>query len=437
MRKEVISTASCYNNLMDTYKLTTLKNGLKLITAPMPHVESVTVMIGIGAGSRYETKRVNGLFHFIEHMAFKGTKKRPRAIEIASEIDGVGGIFNAFTDKELTGYFVKLASEHTELAFDILSDMMINSLFKKEEIEKERGVIIEEINMYEDIPMRRVQEYFERLIYGDNPMGWDTAGEKASIKQIKREDFLSFQEKLYFPENMVVVVAGKLKEQEIKKLANKFLSKLRKTGKKVTKEIKLDQKSPRLNLATKKTEQAHFCLGVPGVAYSHPQRFAVGIVSGILGGGMSSRFFEEIRDKRGLAYYVMTIPEFFTDSGYVLTQAGVRLEKIEEAIKVVLAGYRDLAKNKVPAKELDKAKEHLKGMMILTLEDSQQVATRYALQAILEKIRTPQESMKLIDKITAEDVRSAAQELFKQNNLNLAIIGPYKDKKRFKKLLEA
>ncbi len=421
---------------MDEYKLTTLKNGLKLITAPMPHVESVTVMIGVGAGSRYETKRVNGLFHFIEHMAFKGTKKRPKALDIASEIDGVGGIFNAFTSKELTGYFVKLASEHTELAFDILSDMITNSLFDKREIEKERGVIIEEINMYEDTPMRRVQEIFERLVYGDNPMGWDIAGEKKSIKQIKRKDFLFFQDKLYFPSNMVVVVAGKLKEKEIKRLTNQYLGKLRKTGKRLTKGIKIDQKKPRLNSVTKKTEQAHFCLGVPGVSYSHPKRFAIGVLATILGGGMSSRFFEEIRGKRGLAYYVMTLPEFFTDSGYLLTQSGVRLEKVEEAIEVVLTGYRDLTKNKVRLKELNKAKEHLKGTMILTLEDSQQVALRYALQALLEKIRTPQEAIRLVDKVTAQDVQEAAQELFKQKNLNLAIIGPYKDKKRFKKLLE-
>jgi len=423
---------------MDAYQLTTLKNGLKLITVPMPQVESVAVMVAVAAGSRNEIKRVNGLFHFIEHMAFKGTKKRPAAIDIAAEVDSVGGQSNAFTDKEMTAYHLKLASKHTELAFDILADMLTNSLFKPEEIEKERGVIIEELNLYEDTPMHRVEEVFIKLLYGDNPMGWDIGGEKENIRRIKREDFLDFQEKFYFAQNMAVVVAGNLNEEKIKKLTQKYLGDFRKTGRKVTKEVILAQKKPQVKLVTKKTEQAHFCLGVPGVALSHSARFTVGVLASILGGGMSSRLWHQIRGKRGLAYYVLTMPEFYTDSGFLMTQSGVRLKQIEEAIKVVLAEFQDLAKKKVTAKELNKAKEYLKGGMILTLEDSMQVATRYAFQALLEKkMRTPQEAIKLIDKVTAEDVRQTCQELFQKKNFNLAIIGPYKEEERFKKLLEA
>lgn len=422
---------------MLTHKVTTLKNGLRLVTVPMPHVESVTIMIAVGAGSRNETKKVNGLFHFIEHMAFKGTKKRPKALEITSEIAGVGGQFNAFTDKEITGYFVKLASKHTELAFDILSDMLKNSLFDEKEIEKEKGVIIEEINMYKDTPMRRVQEVFIRLLYGDNPMGWDIAGEKEGIRRIKREDFLTFQDKLYFPKNMAVVVAGKIDEEKIKTLTQKYLGDFKKTGQKKTKVIKPCQEKPKVKLVTKKTEQAHFCLGVPGYAYSHKKRFPAGLLATILGGGMSSRLFEEIRDKRGLAYYVFASPEFHTDSGYLFAQAGVRLEEIEEAIKVVLEQYNNLARIKVSKKELTKAKEYLKGGMILGLEDSQRVAARASYQLLLEEeLRTPQETIKLIDRVTAEDVQEVAGEAFKVKNLNLAIIGPYKDQDRFKKLLK-
>jgi len=436
---------------MDNYKITTLKNGLRLITVPMPQMESVTVMVGVGAGSRYETKKVNGLFHFIEHMAFKGTKKRPTTLAIASEVDGVGGEFNAFTDKEFTGYYLKLASKHTKLAFDILSDMLTNSLFKPEEIEREKGVIIEEINMYEDTPIRRIWDVFIRLLYGDNPMGWDIAGESRIIKAIKRQDFLRCIDRLYYPENMVVAVAGKLNDKEIKNMTENFFSSLRaaarqsagsgdarrKAGQKVTKSIKIKQNQPRLKLINKTTEQGHFCLGVPGYNLFHKDRFALGILAAILGGGMSSRLFLEIREKRGLAYYVGSEVDYYTDSGFLLNRAGVRLEKIQEAIKIVLEELANLTSKKVSQKELNKAKEFTKGGLILALEDSKNIANRYATQLILEgQVRTPEQTLKLINKVTVEDVQRVAKDIFKPQKLNLAIIGPYKEETRFKKLLK-
>lgn len=421
---------------MYKHKLNRLKNGLRLVTIPMPQIESLTVLVGIGAGSRYETKRVNGLFHFIEHMAFKGTKKRPSTADIASEVDAVGGFFNAFTDKEFTGYFIKLAAKHNQLAFDILSDMLTNSLFKKEEIEREKGVIIEEINMYEDTPTRRVWEVFLRLLYGNNPMGWDIAGEKESILKIKREDFLNYINKLYSPENMTVTVAGKLNQAEINKLTNKYFGRLKKKGKKRTKTIKLYQKSSKTRLVFKKTEQAHFCLGVPGYELSHPDRFVLGVLTTILGGGMSSRLFIQIRERRGLAYYVSCTPDFYTDSGYLLVNAGIRLKKIDEAIRVTLAEFQNLVTKKVSPRELKKAKEFLKGNLILALEDSWRVASRYAHQVLMEeKIRTPEETLKLIEEVTPDDIQRVAKHIFKPKNLNLAIIGPYKEESRFKKLL--
>jgi len=436
---------------MDNYKITTLKNGLRLITVPMPQMESVTVMVGVGAGSRYETKKVNGLFHFIEHMAFKGTKKRPTTLAIASEVDGAGGEFNAFTDKEFTGYYLKLASKHTKLAFDILSDMLTNSLFKPEEIEREKGVIIEEINMYEDTPIRRIWDVFIRLLYGDNPMGWDIAGESRIIKAIKRQDFLRCIDRLYYPENMVVAVAGKLNDKEIKNMTENFFSSLRaaarqsagsgdarrKAGQKVTKSIKIKQNQPRLKLINKTTEQGHFCLGVPGYNLFHKDRFALGILAAILGGGMSSRLFLEIREKRGLAYYVGSEVDYYTDSGFLLNRAGVRLEKIQEAIKIVLEELANLTSKKVSQKELNKAKEFTKGGLILALEDSKNIANRYAAQLILEgQVRTPEQTLKLINKVTVEDVQRVAKDIFKPQKLNLAIIGPYKEETRFKKLLK-
>jgi predicted Zn-dependent peptidase len=418
------------------HKLTTFKNGLRLITVPMPHVESVTVMVGVAAGSRNETKGVSGLFHFIEHMAFKGTKKRPSPLTLTSVIDGIGGQFHAFTDKEITGYYVKLAAKHTELAFDILADVLANSLFKSDEIEKEKGVIIEEINMYEDTPSRRILDIFTRLLYGNNPMGWDIGGTKESVRRIQKKDFLAFQKRLYFTKNMAVIVAGKMNEEKITRLNQKYFGDFRQRGRKTREKILLAQKKPRLKISTKKTQQAHFCLGVPGVSYSHPLRFPVGVLATVLGGGMSSRVSQEVRVKRGLAYYVFVQPEFHTDSGFVLAWAGVKVDKIEEAIKVVLDELYKLTKKIVPQKELSKAKEYLKGGMILSLEDSFAVANRYAYQALLEKkLRPPQEAMKLIDAVTAQDVQRAAQEFLQPQKLNLAIIGPYKDKVRFRKLL--
>jgi len=416
---------------------------LPLIAVPMPRLASVTLMVGVGAGSRYETRQINGLAHFLEHMAFKGTKKRPTTEKIASEIEAVGGVFNAFTDKEFTGYWVKLPVRHLPLACDILSDMLTNSLLKQEEIERERGVIIEEINMREDVPMTKVAVEFERLLYGDNPMGWDIAGEKETVAKIRREDFLDYMRQLYFAKNMVVVVAGGIKLTrltELAKLIENYFGSLQKVGKNITKPVSIEagagQSQPRLKLIFKKTEQAHFCLGVPGYNLSHPRRWALNVLAAILGGGMSSRLFSEIRERRGLAYYVGSEGYFYTDSGYLLNRAGVKLNKIREAIKIVLDQMQKLTEKKVSFKELTKAKEMLKGNLILGLEDSHYVAERYAYQLILEnKIRTPAKTIALIDKVTAEEVQQVARDLFRRQKINLIIVGPYKKEEEFLRLV--
>jgi len=409
----------------------------------MPRLESATVMVGVGAGSRYETRRINGLAHFLEHMAFKGTKKRPTTEKIASEVEAVGGVFNAFTDKEFTGYWVKLPVRHLPLAGDILSDMLTNSLLKQEEIDRERGVIIEEINMREDVPMTKVAVEFERLLYGDNPMGWDIAGEKETVSKMTRQDFLEYMRRLYFAKNMVVAVAGGIEEEKLSKLIKlirDYFSSLRKVGKNITKPISVEpgagQEKPRLKLIFKKTEQAHFCLGVPGYSLKDKRRWAEGVLAAILGGGMSSRLFLEIREQRGLAYYVGSEAEFYTDSGFIVSRAGVKIEKLSEAIKVTLGEMEKLATKKVSQEELGKAKEMLKGHLILSLEDSQNVAQRGASQLILEgKIRTPAQALEEIDKVSAEDVQQVARDLFRWEKINLTIVGPYKKEKDFLKLI--
>jgi predicted Zn-dependent peptidase len=372
-------------------------------------------------------------------MAFKGTKKRPSTLAISSAVDGVGGVFNAYTDKEFTGYFIKLPAGKLTLALDILSDMLTSSLYKKEEIEREKGVICEEINMREDTPMTKTAINFERLIYGDNSMGWDIAGEKEIVQKIQRPDFLEYLARLYYAGNMAVAVAGGVGVNQVNrltKLIGEYFGGLRQTGQKQSEHIKLDQVQPRIDCFYKKTEQAHFCLGVPGYNLFNSRRYALAVLTAILGGGMSSRLFTEIRERRGLAYYVGADLDIRTDVGFLVGRAGVKLTKIEEVIKVTLAEMQKMAAKKVGTKELNRVKEMIRGHLTLSQEDTFNVAERYLTQLILEKeVRPYKEVIRLIDRVNPDDVLQVALDLFKPEKLNLAIVGPFKEKSRFSKLL--
>ncbi|MEK9178326.1 MAG: pitrilysin family protein, partial [Patescibacteria group bacterium] len=295
------------------FKKTTLKNGLRVLTSPMPSFESATVLVMVGAGSRYETKLNNGISHFLEHMAFKGTKKRPSAVEISGLIDSIGGEFNAFTSKEYTGYYIKSGKNNIELSFDLLSDMVQNSILLDKEIEKEKGVILEEINLYEDTPMRNIGDVYERLLYGDSPMGWDTAGEKDIIKKITREDFLAYFKALYSPSNMTIVAAGGADERKILPLANKYFSSMESFETLRPLPVEEKQKGAQVHIKPKKTEQAHLAMGIRTVPLDSPEKYPLSVLSSILGGGMSSRLFHEVREKRGLAYYVRTSSDHYED----------------------------------------------------------------------------------------------------------------------------
>lgn len=419
------------------YHKKTLDNGLRLIMVPMDSVKSVTTMILVGVGSRYERKDISGVSHFLEHMAFKGTKKRPTAIAISSLIDGIGGEFNAFTSKEITGFYIKSASVHLTLTLDVLSDILLHSKFEEEEIDKERGVILEEINLYEDTPMRKIGDIYEELLYGDTPLGRDTAGDKEVIKQIKRSDFLSYLKSYYSPGNMTVVVAGSFKQDEVIASVKKFFGGIKSFKISSYVKIKEKQAKPESLIKFKKTEQAHLCLGVRTFSYSHPDRYILAILATILGGGMSSRLFHEVREKRGLAYYVRTSSDHFLDAGSLVTQAGVDLRRIEEAVKVILAQYYKMTKRISQKKEIQKAKEYLKGHLILELEDSRGVASLFGSQEILEKkIKTPEEIIRKIDGVTADNIQNVAKDIFLDQKLNLAIIGPFEDGKKFQKILK-
>jgi len=421
------------------YQRKVLPNGLRILTIPMPSFESATVMILVGAGSRYETKQNNGISHFLEHMAFKGTKKRPSAMAISSLIDGIGGECNAFTGKETTGYYIKSSNSHVELSLNILSDMVQHSLLDEHEIDKERGVILEEINLYEDTPARRIGDVYERLLYGDTPLGWDTAGEKDIIKNIKRGDFTSYMSSLYSPSNITVVVAGGIESSKVVKLVEKYFGNMTPFATKKYENIVESQEKPRIFVKHKNTEQVHLALGVRTVPLNHPHRYPLIILSSILGGGMSSRLFHEVREKRGLGYYVRSSSDHYLDCGNFTTTAGIDPKRTQEAVKVIVDEYQKIAnrKSQIANQEFKKAKEYVKGHFVLELEDSREVASYYAHQELLERaIDNPEKLLLKIDRVTISDVEEVAQTYLVDKHLNLAVIGNHTDEKTFEKILE-
>ncbi|PLX21603.1 hypothetical protein C0584_02210 [Candidatus Parcubacteria bacterium] len=433
------------------FKETKLKNGLSVITSPMSGTRTATILIMVGTGARYENKMNNGLSHFLEHVFFKGTKKRASAHDIVSELDGLGCDYNAFTGKEYTGYYIKIDSAKLNKAIDVLSDMFLNSKFDAREINRERGVIIEELNMYQDNPMMYVEDIFEECLYGDTPAGRDTIGTKENILNLKRKEFVDYVNSQYGPENTFVVVSGDINENKVRAEINKKLNKdtFNKRGKKfVEKELVDDiQGAKKVKTHFKKTDQAHLSLGVRSFPYGHKDAQVLKLISVILGGSMSSRLFINLRERNGLAYYVRTSVETYTDSGYITTQAGVPVDKVEKAIEIIIKEYKTLTKKLVDPIELKKAKDLIAGKVAIQLESSDNVANWYARQAVLmagakrvgqEKnieVVDPEKAMKEILKVKTSDIKRVAAQIFKTDFLNLAIIGPYKNKKQFEKLL--
>lgn len=419
------------------FKKTTLKNGLRVLTIPMAGTKTATVLILVGTGSKYETKEINGISHFLEHMFFKGTKKRPTPAKIVEELDRIGGEFNAFTSKENTGFYAKVNYENLDLALDWISDIFLNSKFDEKEIEKEKGVILEEINMYFDIPMHYVGYLWEELLYGDQPAGWPIWGKKEIITGLKREQFINYWKSQYSAKNSLVCVAGNFEEKIALKKIEKYLGGFNSRGYRNKQTVLESQKKEEVLVYYKKTDQTHLCLGVRAYDIFHKDRYVLSVLGTILGGFMSSRLFQEVREKQGLAYYIRTAVESNTDNGYLVTQAGVANEKAESAVKTILSEYKKIKDKRISADELDKAKEHIKGNMLLNLETSDELASFIAGQEILKKeILTPEEVFKQIDKVSIDDIGRVAQDIFKAEKLNLALIGPFKEKEKFEKLLK-
>jgi predicted Zn-dependent peptidase len=419
------------------YQKTTLPNGLRVVTKKLENTKAVTVLILVGAGSRYEVPRINGLSHFLEHMFFKGAQKYKNTKEVSEAIDGVGGDFNAFTGKEYAGYYVKVADQHMDTALDVLADMLIHSKFDPAEIDKERGVIMEEYNMYQDTPMHQIGWDFERLLYGDQPMGWDQVGTKEVIMAVQQEDFKDYQKKLYSPDNTVIAVSGNVDHEALmEKIQALFTFEATKKAFEFD-AIKKNENPQKIYLRTKKTEQAHVLLGFPGYDEQHRMHYPAKILAIILGGNMSSRMFLNVREAQGLAYYISTSTDDYTDTGSFTTNAGVSLDGIDKAIVAIIDEYKKVITEPVDAKELKKAKDYLKGKLVLRLEDSEEYAHLVGKYELLySKEQSLEKLMEEVDKVTIEQVQQVAKDLFKEEELYLAVIGPYEDEERFKKLLK-
>lgn len=419
------------------FKKTTLKNGLRIITVPQKNTQAVTILVLVGTGSKYEKKEINGISHFLEHMFFKGTKKRPNLRAVSETLDKIGGIYNAFTSEEYTGYFAKVEASHFDLALDWVSDIFLNSTLPEKEIEKERGVIIEEINMYYDNPMSYVQILWPKLLYSDQPAGWPVAGTKESVARISRQDLINYLKAQYVASNTLVCLAGKFEESSVIEKVRKYFLKIGSKRARGKPEVLEKQTKPGLILETRETDQTHLCLGVRGYNLFHPQKYAYELLGTILGGMFSSRLSLIIRGELGIAYYISTSTESDTDTGYLVTQAGIDNKNVEKAISAILKEYQKISQKRVSRDELKKAKDNVKGKMALVLETSDAQASFYGLQELLKKeILTPDQIYKKIDKITENDILKVARDVFRPEKLNLALIGPFKEKERFQRLLK-
>lgn len=419
------------------YRKTTLENGLRILTTPMPHTRSVSIGFFLGVGSRYETDEQGGASHFIEHMLFKGTEKRPTAKDIAVAIEGIGGVFNASTSREMTMYWAKVAQPHLDVALDVLVDMLLHAKFDPEELEKERRVIIEEINMIFDAPDDWVHVLINQLVWPDHPLGRDIIGTRESVGALDRETLLAHLERHYEPTNCVVSLAGHIEHEEVVEKLSNYMGHWPQREVSPYQPARDDQAQARLHVHYRDTEQAHLCFSVPALPRGHPDRFNLRVLNAVLGEGMSSRLFLEIREKRALAYNVNSYIAALQDTGAAGIYAAVDPHRVQPAIQAMLGEWDRLRQEKVSADELTRAKEFLKGRLMLQMEDTFSVAAWFGQQELLgPDVLTPDEAIASIEAATAEDIQRLAQKLFLQEKLNLAVVGPFKNEEEFRDLLK-
>lgn len=419
------------------YKKTQLKNGLTVLEVPIPGAKSVLVDVFVKVGSRHEQKRVNGISHFLEHLFFKGSKRFPTAQDLSHALDAIGAEYNANTGKEHTQYYIKAAKKHFKFIFETLTDVLQNPMLAADEIEREKGVIIEEINMYEDTPMRHVEDVLEEVVWPGQPLGRNIAGTKEVIRRIRRDDIMDYVKKHYCPRNMIIAVVGNYSRATLGKLLKLHWEGLPSGTKAKHSPATKKQESPVVKIEKKNTEQYHLALGFRAYDHNHPDYIPQIVVASILGGGMSSRLFTEVRERRGLAYYVRSQAVNYRDTGVFVIQAGLRREALREATSVIAEELKKIKNEKVAERELGKVKEYLKGTLTLSLEDSENLLSWYLEQvAFRKRILEPEKAFAAIDRVTAADVGRVAGDIFTSKNANLAVVGPGQKQGGLAKLLK-
>lgn len=413
-----------------------LKNGLRILLVPQPENLAATVLILVRAGSEYEAKRQNGISHFLEHLMFKGTTDRPEPGMIAHELTALGAQFNAFTGTEYTGYYAKAQAGKLPKILEIVSDLYLHPLFNEAEIEKERGVIIQEINMYEDDLPARAHRIFNALVYGDQPAGWDVGGEKPIIQKLARPDFVSYRNQRYVMPGTVVIVAGKFGTAATRAQIKKYFDALPRRTAPAKKRTVERQSAPNIRLHFKESDQAHLVLGFRAFDMFDERRYALRVLADFLGGGMSSRLFTRIREKMGAAYYIGAGADLSLDHGLLTISAGADHKRTEEVVRAILEECAVLRDVVVPEKELQKSKDHMIGGLVLGLETSDDLASFYGGQEVMTGgVLSPTVLTDRIRKVTARDIQKVARAILKDKGLNLAVVGPYKSQAAFKKIL--
>jgi len=414
-----------------------LPTGLRVLFVPMQDNPTVTVTVLVGTGSDYEVDTQTGISHFLEHMCFKGTTRRPGVSDISRELDSLGAHYNAFTDHEMTGYYAKVESKYGPEILDIISDIYLNSTFPQSEIEKERGVIIEEINMYEDMPQSQVQQLFTANMYKGQPAGRDVLGTKESVSKMNNKDFVAYHKKFYVPNNTVVVVAGSYDQSKMFTLIKKHFSKAEK--KSLPKFVKTTDKQNKYNanIIYKKTDQSHMVFGFQGVHIGHKDQIILSFIASLLGGGMSSRLFSKLRDEMGVCYYVSAYNDCATSYGFIEITTGVTNTRVDEVLKVLITECKNLTHVLVPEQELRKVKQYMVGTMKLGLESSNSLAMYCGAQEVLiGKVISPEDRAKQINSVTSKDIMRVARKIFITKKSNVALIGPWTDSTKITSILD-
>lgn len=413
-----------------TFRKTVLENGLRVVSSEMPHTRSVSIGIYVGVGSRYESVERAGVSHFLEHMLFKGTSRMPTAREISESIEGTGGTLNAGTEHELTTYWCRVARPHFRESLELLLELLRNSLFEPDSIEKERMVIVEELNMINDYPGAKVDAFIDEMLWPEHPLGRDIGGTKESITSMSRDDLLDHLETHYTASNIVVSVAGNVEHVEVVDLVSSLSDQWTAGIPQPWVPAGPVQSEPQVRLQTRRTEQAHLAIAVPGVSLVDPDRYALELMSIVLGEGMSSRLFVEIRENRALAYDIQSGVSHFLDSGAFVITAGVDPKRVYEAVQTVLeqtAGMRDSLSDE----ELEKAKRYTTGRMLLRMEDTRAVIAWMGNQELLYGgILEVDQVMYAVEEVTTHDVMRVAGNLFVSERLNMAVVGPSRSRSR-------